>query len=1480
MATNFNTGPYFDDFDKDNHFYRVLFKPGYAVQARELNQLQSILQHQVSSVGNHLFKKNSIVIPGGVALIESANIVSITNINDPSVLVGKTITNASNFDFTDDATLDGYITAIVLGYKAATINTPAALYVKYFKSQDDGRITFNQSEELKTVDSSLLTFNVDSTIGSTLGKVATISAGTFYTKEVFVDCSQQSIIIEVDNSVTTNCTVGLNIVESIVTSDDDSALLDNANGTPNQYAPGADRYKIDLVLERIDDTTSLTDDMFIKMMSIENNVITYINNKTQYAEIMTMLARRTYDTNGNFIVRGLDTSITEAGDANYIWTNISKGKGYLGGYEYEQLVTTPIAIQKPRDAAYQQEVGPITQYTVGMTYFYAAGASLLKEIPTKNSLIQFTDTNPIKITFNATSGSVVDLSANTITKTNHNLQTGVAVTYSNGGGTSIGGLTSGNTYYVIRISSSVIKLASSYANAIALSAIDLTSGAVGTSHVIEKTYSVVGYGIFKDIEFGFGTPNVNDVYKLYFDYISLEKGFVLDNIGGIKSINGEGTAILHELSLVNVFGTFAAGNVIMSATNDAQFGLMYNVVNNRAYVIKNTTATIPNTTTVKDTTSNATATRSSSFLTNYTTSSIPMVEVDTDTIKTLRNNAGMNNTAFSTIKAASFNVTGVSTLSANVDGADDVFEEYSTTDYFAFISTAGAEQIVDLTNLVSFSNAGKTYNIDVQSGSPMIGNTVWVYSTVNKIKVSEAQKSVVTVTSGDVIATPSSSWMALGHQDVVGITKVVDGKTVSTATAAWAANVATITTDAVHGINVNDVVVVRNIKSATAPTGAFGLGYNGKFTVASIDVPNKKFTYALTIDPGTYDTSSDGNVALPPDITNDTDITSRFTFQTGTTPYLCGTGFIKLNKGTTSPQGQIAVQYQYYSVGSSGNYISVDSYGLYSSPDLSYIGDIDNIVDDKNNTIEVRRYIDFRTRPSNYFFKNLATIKSSTDKLILRDLNLSLHATNLIGKYVIGPSHQNGATITAVTFNAISGNTELTLSSTAGTFAAGAITGTYYIGLYGSGLSLIDSGAGSRAFDYPKDSTRFTYNYVKFLPKHVMVMISRTGDLLKIDYQNVSGRAEAASYQRDEYKLPLAYLFMKPYTVSIRDVVLEKFENPVYHMLDIHNINRRVDRNDYYTSLALEGNTNQQAIDADNAALTTSSRGIWAENFMDVSNQDYFSNDFACTIYDKSYVAPGTVTRTLSLELDTTLNQSTWQRTTSAITLPYTEVRAFGSKSASRFNNLNPFNVINWTGKLTLNPSVDNWVDTTVPASPTVTGPTTNPPLVQPPPPIITQPPVVLPQPPVEEIVVELTNFKYLYQDLGNRSPSWNGNYGISFDWKTNLGKVGRVNVDYRTLYFLVVGPFAQMNAVNKWVNGYGSSYKRLVELLKIISTASPSAPARSQSIGEDAFKNIFINKKYNDPGVKEFLNLGTNLNQRPLSYWQGGILGKNIFYT
>ena len=66
MALNFNVDPYYDDFDPSKNFHRILFKPGSAVQARELTQSQTILQNQISNFADHIFSQNSPVSGGKV----------------------------------------------------------------------------------------------------------------------------------------------------------------------------------------------------------------------------------------------------------------------------------------------------------------------------------------------------------------------------------------------------------------------------------------------------------------------------------------------------------------------------------------------------------------------------------------------------------------------------------------------------------------------------------------------------------------------------------------------------------------------------------------------------------------------------------------------------------------------------------------------------------------------------------------------------------------------------------------------------------------------------------------------------------------------------------------------------------------------------------------------------------------------------------------------------------------------------------------------------------------------------------------------------------------------------------------------------------------------------------------------------------------------------------------------------------------------
>lgn len=1213
---NFNTGPYYDDFDPANNFYKVLFKPGYAVQARELNQLQSILQNQVTSVGKHLFKKNSMVIPGGIVLNTTADIISVSGIDDVSGLVGQTITNATNFDYTlglSSSDFANYITAVVIAVKAATDTAPAALYVKYLKTGQYGGL-FTLNETLSTVGPTLTTFKVHSSIAPTIGKVATINKGTFYTRDMFVDVPTQTIIIETDSSTVTNCTVGLNIVEKIITSDDDDTLLDNSTGTPNEYAPGADRYAVFLPIARIDNTTTINDDNFIKLMTIENDVVTYLNNKTEYAELMKTLARRTYDANGNFIVKGLQTTITDAPGEDYVWANIAKGKCYLGGYEYEQIADTRIPVGKARGTDFEKVMPTVAKYTANMPFMYVAGGTHAEELPAPDSLVQFTNATP------------------------------------------------------------------------------------------DGTDTIIGYGFFKHIQYMFGTVGTNDVYKMFFEGIFLDKGYSLSDIGGVKvPTANQGVSVLHELRLSNINGTFVGGNTLTSGLGGSETGLIFAAVDNVIYVIKNTANGIPSSDAVNSS-AGGTATRRVTFVSNYDASFIPMYEVSKDTYKTL------SNVAYSIVRRDTVVVNGANTYAfpGTTLGANEEFVDFSSNDYYAYVVETG--EFVALVNTVNFeiTNSGKSWNLIVSSSSPMKPPSgtynVYIYSTVSKTSVSKSAKNI---TSGEtLIAAPSNSYMALGHQDVQSIEKVVEGRIVNVTSATWSATggdankaVLTITYKHLNGKpfnhNQNDTIVVKGV----------GTGYDGTFQIASaVAVPGTPgdtetevtltIKYSVLSSPaaGTSVTPSDGTVALAPSFANDPVITSRYRFESGNTAYMTGTGLIKKKDGSTSPIGQIGVKYNYYEVGT-GDFISVDSYKQTGDTTLNYIGDIRNVKDILGSTVEMRRYIDFRIRPSSYFFKNAGDVVTTSNTLNLRDLNLSAHASTLVNKRIIGPGYEDGAIIESVT--QVSGNTVLTLVDGAGdplNPTSNVSNGTYYVGLKGAELSLADTDAGAKTFSFPRDGSKFSYTYTAFLPRQVLVYVDRQEDTLKVKYMDVKSLAEAAKFQRGEFKLPLIHLRLEPYTLDITEVTPFRFENPVYTMLDIHSLKYKIDRNEYYSSLALNRDVVGE-VSVANQSATTSLYGFWNEDFMDMANQEYNSDDFKCTVYDGAYASPGVVTRTVPLRV-TNEDDTTHTITRSTATLPYTEARAFGNNKASRVNNLNPYNLTQWFGKVSLTPSVDNWVDT------------------------------------------------------------------------------------------------------------------------------------------------------------------------------------------
>ena len=84
MTINFNTKPYFDDFNEDKNFHRILFKPNVAVQARELTQIQSILQDQIGKFGKFVLSDGSNVSGGKYFLDKNAKSLDLQPIGNIS----------------------------------------------------------------------------------------------------------------------------------------------------------------------------------------------------------------------------------------------------------------------------------------------------------------------------------------------------------------------------------------------------------------------------------------------------------------------------------------------------------------------------------------------------------------------------------------------------------------------------------------------------------------------------------------------------------------------------------------------------------------------------------------------------------------------------------------------------------------------------------------------------------------------------------------------------------------------------------------------------------------------------------------------------------------------------------------------------------------------------------------------------------------------------------------------------------------------------------------------------------------------------------------------------------------------------------------------------------------------------------------------------------------------------------------------------
>jgi len=317
---NLNQYPYYDDYDENKKFYRILFRPGRAIQTRELNQLQSLLQKQIERVGAHLFEQGAQVIPGdkeGVKYINNYGFIKIagTDGNLATTLtqlnqywLGKTIKSLSE-------PLD--IRAEVVGVLPPDSSGEARLFLNYLRADNSGDNTkFLKNQLITTIDETPISANIvnkDEAIG--IAHCVIVAEGVYFFNGNFVFVEQQKLFIQprdIDDDAAwlepPTALVGLKVTESVVTADDDDTLYDNAIGTPNFSAPGADRLKISADIFQAPDINFTAGD-FVPLLALVNGTLRKRVVNTDYSILEHTLARRTFDESGDYVVNPFIVSV-------------------------------------------------------------------------------------------------------------------------------------------------------------------------------------------------------------------------------------------------------------------------------------------------------------------------------------------------------------------------------------------------------------------------------------------------------------------------------------------------------------------------------------------------------------------------------------------------------------------------------------------------------------------------------------------------------------------------------------------------------------------------------------------------------------------------------------------------------------------------------------------------------------------------------------------------------------------------------------------------------------------------------------------------------------------------------------------------------------------------------------------------------------------------------------------------------------------
>ncbi len=342
--TTFST-TYKDDFLDSDNYHRILFNSGKALQARELTQIQTFLQNQITRFGNNIFKEGAVVKPGGANLNQKYEFIKLnTTTNalptDTSAFPGAIFTGATSG-----------VQVKCIEVVTATGGDPATLYVQYLKTSSAtasaNTIRMTPGENISGAGATLTVQTTNSTANPAVGAglQATLKSGIYYARGHFVHTEDQSKIIS-KYSDSKDTDIGFKTVEEIVTTSDDNDLFDNQGAVPDVSAPGADRYRIRLTIAERSEVDS--DENFIAIAEIRNGLIYNAVGLTDAYNVPNkLIAERIKENSGDYIVKPFTINFApDSSSTSHLQLRVSDGIVVVDGYRAARNSPTVIKLPK------------------------------------------------------------------------------------------------------------------------------------------------------------------------------------------------------------------------------------------------------------------------------------------------------------------------------------------------------------------------------------------------------------------------------------------------------------------------------------------------------------------------------------------------------------------------------------------------------------------------------------------------------------------------------------------------------------------------------------------------------------------------------------------------------------------------------------------------------------------------------------------------------------------------------------------------------------------------------------------------------------------------------------------------------------------------------------------------------------------------------------------------------------------------------